>query len=202
MLLFQNIRRKTRTGFALALLLLCLVLNNIISQEHFESIEKAATSIYEDRLLASGYIFEIREHLYAARTSSQEGLQRHEDAFRRRQASIASVVGRYEQTLLTRQEQSALQALKTNLDNYFVASPAGAGQHFTAALGNLGTLLQIQQREGNHLKRDMVHTAQLSTLSSYAALCLLIAVAALTVAFIRQSRHILQPDIPGNPSLN
>lgn len=197
--LFQQLRYKTKIGLLLAALLVCLLLNNIVNQSNYEHIEKAATSIYEDRLLPSTYIFELREYVYRQRDLAQTGgeIAASEKDCR---TAIAALLRKYEQTVLTRQESSHLRSLKSNMA-LFLASPQQE-RYFDNTLENLNDLLRIQSSEGRHLKADMINIARGSAFLSYIEVALLIIVGAITLSLIGFSKNVFQQRIPSNPSLN
>lgn len=189
-----------RLPLALSIILLFLVLINIVNQRNFEDIEKAATSIYEDRLLPAMYIFEIREHLYNARIEQKEDLP----VAGKYRAAITMLVDKYEHTVLTRQESIDFSSLKRNLNQLFQYSVHSKDfeMYLEGALNDLNALLHIQSGEGNHLKKDMISNLQHSTFLSYIDICLLITVAALIVSLLSSSRKMFFQKMPEDPSLN
>ncbi|WP_118951898.1 MCP four helix bundle domain-containing protein [Taibaiella helva] len=197
--LLQQLRYKTRVGLLLAALLVCLLLNNIVNQSNYGHIEKAATSIYEDRLLPSTYIFELREYVYKQREQVR-ATDGHTNTASQYNAAIAMLMSKYEQTVLTKQESTHLHSLKSNM-KLFLASPQQE-QYFRNTLKNLNELLQIQSREGRDLKADMVSIARGSTFLSYIEAGLLIIIGAITLSLIGFSKNRFQQRIPSNPSLN
>lgn len=196
----QKINNNIKLPLALSIILLFLVLINIANQRNFEDIEKAATSIYEDRLLPSMYIFEIREYLYKGRITQKENVPLAEEY----RTAVMQVVDRYEHTVLTKQESVDLSSLKANLHQLF-RYPVHSEDFelfLENTLSDLNALLQIQSGEGHHLKKDMISNLQHSTVLSYIDICLLITVAALIVSLLSSSRKIFFRQIPKNSSLN
>ncbi|WP_118975146.1 MCP four helix bundle domain-containing protein [Taibaiella koreensis] len=199
--LFQQLRYKTRIGLLLAALLICLLLNNIINQSNFEHIEKAATSIYEDRLLPSTYIFELREYVYKRRQLTQTAdYSEGSNIAMKCSEAITALIDKYEHTVLTPEESIHLRSLKSNI-TLFINAPKEE-QHFGNTLENLNDLLRIQSREGRYLKADMVSKVRGSTFLSYVEVCLLIIIGAITLSLIGFSKNIFSQKMPPDPSLN
>lgn len=198
--MLRKINNSIRLPLVLSIILLFLILINIANQRNFEDIEKAATSIYEDRLLPSMYIFEIREHLYNARIEQKED-QPLADKYR---TAIAELVDKYERTVLTAQESVDFSSLKTNLHHLFQfpVHSQDFDKYLQKTLSNLNALLHIQSGEGHHLKKDMISNLQHSTFLSYIDICLLITIAALIVSLLNSSRKMFFQKMPDNPSLN
>src|SRR5690606_5486335 len=194
------INNSIKLPFALSIILLFLVLINIANQRNFEDIEKAANSIYEDRLLPAMYIFEIREHLYKARIEQKENLPLAENY----RSAIMELVYKYEHTVLTQQESIDFSSLKANLRLLLQQPVRSSG--FEAAMErtihDLNALLQIQSGEGHHLNKDMISNFQHSTFLSYIDICLLITVAALIVSLLGSSRKMFFQKMSDKPSLN
>lgn len=200
---FQNLPYKIKVGLLLAILLGCLLLNNIINRKSFGNIEKAAISIYEDRLLPSTYIFEIREYLYKEKSPAQAGNKANMQVAHKYKADITRLLDKYEHTVLTKQEKNDLVSLKSNLHHYYSlpGSAVEKDKYFAQTLESLNSLLRIQSDEGNHLKTQMTSIVYNSTLLSYLEVALLIVIGVVTLSFIGFSKHAFQT-IPQNSFLN
>ncbi len=204
--LLQQFRYKTKVGIWLAVLLCCLLLNNILNQAHFGNMEKAAIAIYEDRLLPSTYIFEIREYLYKERMLQQSGLNDKERQQRsgQYQAAIMALLDKYEHTTLTRQERVDWQVFKSNLDGFLAQANTATDQnaYFEKTVKSLGNLLRIQSGEGKHLKTNMTDIVRVSTLTSYIEAGLLVVIGCITLSLIGFSKNVFNQKALRNPSLN
>lgn len=202
MKMLQSLRYKTRVGMLLAVLLGCLLVNNIVGQESFDSIQQDARSIYEDRLMPSTFIFDLREHLYKEREyvnnaaqgpATLAGLNAH-------RAAIDELVRRYEKTALTTEERQEWLRFKSQL----AQMQAGAANEtaFKDALLSLTHLNAIQAGEAKSLESRMMAAASASALRSYLEMGLLIAIGAVTLSLIGYSRNVFQKTVSHRPSLN
>lgn len=203
---FQKFRYKTRVGLLLTLLLLVLVLNNIAGRENLNQIEKTAQSIYEDRLMPSTYIFELREHLdgeHALLASARrDAMGQREQRLHR--AAITELVSRYEKTVLTAEERTEWNTFKRHLSG-FQSGREGRhafDQHFQQALKSLNHLNVIQAGVGRQLNADMSAIAGTSTLMSYLETALIIIIGGLTLSLIGFSKSIFVQSSPRCASLN
>lgn len=204
--LLQQFRYKTKMGIWLAVLLCCLLLNNILNQARFGSMEKAAIAIYEDRLLPSTYIFEIREYLYKERALVQSGLNDKDRQQRSSQYRIAimALLDKYEHTTLTQQEMIDWQIFKSNLNGFLTHPNTAPDQnaYFEKTVKSLSNLLLIQSGEGKHLKTNMTDIVRVSTLTSYVEAGLLIIIGCITLSLIGFSKNVFNQKALRNPSLN
>lgn len=64
MQILYSIRQKTTTALLLAIILGLVMWNNIDQNEQFKKMADALTSLYEDRLIAESYIYDISENLH------------------------------------------------------------------------------------------------------------------------------------------
>ena len=201
----SSLSQKTRLGAGLAVLIIFLLLNNIINQQNFKDIERSAMSIYEDRLLPSQYIFEIREYVFKGqllqKSTDSDGKDKKMAAY---QSAVTVLIEKYEQTLLTTKEKVDFTSLKSNLYQFFVKHDDASVQQasFENILEDLNSLLYIQSGEGHHLKTSMVSIVHHSILRSYLELCLLVAIGAFTLAIVGFSNRFLKAEFYQHPSLN
>jgi hypothetical protein len=197
----QSLQYKTRIGLLLAALLACLLVNNILGQSSFESIQKDAQSIYEDRLMPSTFIFDLQEHLYQEQTLLQSGMAGSTAAVQQHRAAVNGLVGRYEKTVLTKEERREWLKFKGHLMRMQEgpASEAELGQ----AMRCLTHLNAIQAGVAKDLETRMTAAANASTIRSYLEFALLIIVGAVTLSLIGYSRNVFQkPVTQHRPSLN
>jgi len=201
----SSLTQKTRFGLGLAILIICLLLNNIINQQNFKDIERSAMSIYEDRLLPSQYIFEIREYIFKGQLlQAAPDSDEKDKKIAAYQAAVMVLVEKYEQTLLTKKEKIDFTSLKSNLHHYFAKHDKASVQQasYENILEDLNSLLYIQSGEGNHLKTSMVSIAHHSILRSYLELCLLMGISAFALAVAGFSNRFLKAEFYQRPSLN
>src|SRR5688500_4210979 len=104
----QKLRYKTRIGLLLCALLVGLLLNNMAGRESMLQIERTAQAIYEDRLMPSTFLFELREHLQQE-LALYESPRQDADVLvqqKKHQLAIAALIARYEKTELTAEERT------------------------------------------------------------------------------------------------
>ncbi len=198
----QSLRYKTRIGLLLALLLGCLLVNNIVGQESLDAIQRDARSIYEDRLMPSTFIFELREHLYQEHTllARTDGGPAIAGQLRQHRDAVDQLIGKYEKTVLTPDERREWQSFKAQLA--LLHGDAANEPAFDQALLSLTRLNAIQAGVAKSLESRMTAAAGASTLRSYFEIGLLITIGAVTLSLIGYSRNVFQKTISHHPSLN
>ena len=201
-----KLQYKTRIGALLGTLLVLLLLNNIAGQQSFTLMQKDATSIYEDRLMPSTYLFDIREALYQERIVLSSGAApvAIEDMLRKQQANIATLIGRYEKTMLTAEERKEWSFLKGHIQAFHKSPPFTPEQsnQFESALQGLNNLKAIQAGEGAHLQKDLMRISANSSLRATLELVLLIVIGIITLSLIGFSKGVFEKTVSHRPSLN
>jgi hypothetical protein len=169
-------------------------------------MQKDATSIYEDRLMPSTFLFDIREALYQERLILSSGAMPAAIAkqLAAHRSSIAGLVGRYEKTVLTPEEQKKWETLKMNLHAFHSANaltPESRFQ-FEEAVSNINKLKAIQAGEGAYLQKELSRIGSASSLRAYLEIVLLIVIGVITLSLIGFSRNVFEQTITHRPSLN
>ena len=59
-----NFRQKFNLALALLAVFFLILATNLVDRRHFETAQEALTSVYEDRVVAQHYIFEISTIVY------------------------------------------------------------------------------------------------------------------------------------------
>lgn len=201
-----KLRYKTRIGILLGSLLALLLLNNIAGQESFARMQRDATSIYEDRLMPSTFLFDIREALYQEKMllssgSAPEAIEASLNVYRSR---INVLIDQYEQTVLTPEEKKEWTALKTTLGAFHSATmqtPVSDVQ-FDQAIQALNKLKVIQAGEGALLQKDLSRISMASSFRGYAEMALLIVIGVITLSLIGYSKNVFEKTVSHRPSLN
>lgn len=110
------IDQKFKAAIAMLIVFLIVMATNLIDTQHFSTIQKSYTSVYEDRLLAENYLFQISRYLHERNLSL--ALEKHDaimvsdtlDYF------VNDVILKYELTKLTLEERQYFESLKIGLE--------------------------------------------------------------------------------------
>jgi hypothetical protein len=202
----QKLRYKTRIGILLGALLALLLLNNIAGQESFAKMQREATSMYQDRLMPSTFLFEIREILYQERIamSSTAHPEAMDGSLNIHRAKISELLGRFEKTVLTSEEKKEWLELKKNLSEFHSSNTwtLASGTQFEEAINGLNRLVEIQAGEGANLQKELSRISMASTFRGYAELALLIIIGGITLSLIGFSKEVFEKVVSHRPSLN
>ena len=196
----KQLRYKMRIGLLLGGLLLLLILNSIASRESFDAIDRDAHAFYVDRLMPATFIYELKEHLDAEQRLlatgplDPQGLR--EQAGHR--AGMSALIGKYEQTKLTREERREWEQFRRRLDHY----QSGVYSDYEGLVASLNHLSLIQAHEGRNLQASMSAIARDSALRSYLEIALIIAIGCVTLSLIGYSRNMFEKGPTHRPSLN
>ncbi|QNA45413.1 MCP four helix bundle domain-containing protein [Lacibacter sediminis] len=190
---FISIREKRVAAAVLFVVLVAIGLNQLLYEKEYAQLDKNMSSLYKDRLMPAGYLFEISDHLYqkkilhmdeavAAKDLVQQ-LKKHDDA-------IATLIKAYETTYLTKDEQQHWNYLLTSLEAYRrsemnrisqVNSSASydlqLDKNFQRAQAALGQLNALQAKEGSLLQRNSKAIIDDTVIQSYLQISMLIVLA-------------------------
>ncbi|MBR10743.1 MAG: hypothetical protein CMP48_24045 [Rickettsiales bacterium] len=107
---------KLKSIVALVVVFLLVLATNLMDKQHFEVVERALTTVYEDRLLVKDYLFKISRQLQ----KKQEALHLAElveiqQTNNLSNTAIDSLIGKFAATAMVAQEESYFQRLKRGL---------------------------------------------------------------------------------------
>lgn len=188
---FISIREKRVAAAVLFVVLIAVGLNQLLYEKDYRELDKNMSSMYKDRLMPAGYLFEINDHLYqkkilhmdetvaAAQLNVQ--LRKHDEA-------IARLIDAYEKTYLTKDEQqywkqllASLAAYKTAATNYSANSSTTSAdlldKHFLAAQTSLTELNNLQAKEGGLLQNSSKTIIGVTVIQSYLQIAMLLVIA-------------------------
>lgn len=196
---FISTREKRVAAAVLFVVLVAIGLNQLWYEKEYAQLDKNMSSLYKDRLMPAGYLFEISDHLYQKKilhmdqaTGAEElslQLSKHDDA-------IATLITAYEKTYLTRDEQQTWNDLLTSLEAYKTSEMNALAkaslsvsndvldlnfQHAQAALAQLNTL---QAKEGNLLQTNSKAIISDTVIQSYLQIAMLIVLAVIGVVLL------------------
>lgn len=119
-----SLKQKTKIAILLFMIMVCTIMIRLLEDRSIKNMEKAFTSLYNDRLIPATDIFYISEKLYAKRIlletfvySDKNKLSPQElnDQLKRYDKEIDTLLVKYEKTYLVKNEKNHLTELKVKL---------------------------------------------------------------------------------------
>lgn len=185
-----QVKDKVKAAVVLAIIMCVILLTNFSERRGFANLGRSISSIYEDRLLPSTYIFGITDHLYQKRLLHSQYLHGENAgaalAIQQHNAAIKELETNYETTYLTPEEIAQWGNFKTHITRYnqyeagsltgSITQPANAllVQEFNSSLQALNALSRIQVGEGSSLRKSSVAIIGSNTILSDLQITLLI----------------------------
>lgn len=170
----MGLLNKIKWVLGILIIFVLILATNLIDRNNFLRIKNSVDTIYKDRLVASDIIFEllksVQEKEIAAVTSdSVFFLERNEQV----NNHINSLIARFDQTKLTRDEGKVFDDFKNNLKKLSASEKAFISAQKTAIITNLSNvkenlsdLSKIQLNEGgkiNSVNKQAVDSMELYT---------------------------------------
>lgn len=156
--------RNLRWAAGLALGFVLILATNLIDRRNFQRVGDSVATMYEDRVVAAGLVYDMGVLLTAKRVAvAGEEASYFSGPYLKDRAAMEALVDRFAHTRLTVEEEGAFRRLKVNLgtleavedgfakDPGAVASPEGQQQFRGAAEAvskDLQALSRIQTGEG------------------------------------------------------
>jgi len=185
-----QIKYKVRAAAALATIILIILAGNLLIREKFSSIDRSMTSMMDDRLKASAYIYSISNHLYQKRLMMESG-QPAANEIRKHDHSVSVLIQDYEKTYLTKEERRHWQSFKAHLYDYaqFAATSGETkqSQSFERLMSELNALSSIQLAEGQGLQKNTHSIVSSTLLISTLEISLLIVLGLFTLVLLSTS---------------
>lgn len=188
-----HVKDKIKAAGVLAIIMVVILFSNISDRKSFSALGNSVTSIYQDRLMPSSYIFEITDRLYKKRLLQEHAthynaapLTNTGQAYDR---EIATLIKEYEATVLTKQEKQKWIQFKNSLYQYNTLSAntgftTQATQSFDQTIQYLGALNKIQVGEGNSLRKSSQTIIDGSSILSYLEIVSLIVLGIFTLILL------------------
>lgn len=185
------------TAAALLFTVLCLVmLTNLQEQRMITNINKAVTSIYEDRVVVGNYILSLSNHIEDILTllnSNQSSTS--SQAIEKQLKQIDSINILYDKTILTEIEQKNFTAFKILCEDI---KRYNNNQDVSKALEStkqadyiLETLSSIQVEEGKSKLDEVLNMTNTGNILSYIEIVILIIIAVLIQILVLSSKTLL-----------
>ena len=112
----DSITLKIKTAIALVLVLLIVLGINMMYTKHFSELQESYTSVYEDRLLAEHYLFQISSLLHDKKQLVDQSKELNTADYHALDDAIHEVLQKYALTKLTGQEALHFTSMKAHLE--------------------------------------------------------------------------------------
>jgi len=210
-----GIRQKATASVLLAVVLGLVMWNNLVERNQIRRLDKSFSSMYEDRLLAESYLFQLYDELQQKSELFQSSLQRSHQAmqgfdFAQHQHRLNNIIDKYEKTHLTTEEAKKYQRFKAILANMsaidaqVMAQTEKHGQihanlietseaSTAKAFAVLTELSEIQTSEGQVLRSQSKRIMLGNLSSSYFEMAILVIIALLIQALVLSSKTLQLP---------
>lgn len=205
-----RIQQKLQVAFLLALVLAGVFIKNTIERNNVSELGDSFSSVYEDRLLVEGYIYQLADRLYQKKIildhcaeSKDPGAVRAEIA--KHNKAINMLVANYEKTKLTAAEEISFQSLKSALtemekleaeylkpDTETLHQTSLANQ-FLNASSSLNQLSNIQLAEGKSLTDQSKKIVAGSSILTQFELGMILIIGLIIQALVLASNSITPP---------
>lgn len=185
------------TAAALLFTVLCLVmLTNLQEQRMVSNINKAVTSLYEDRVVVGNYILSLSNHIEDILTLlSNNQTNSSSQAIEIQINKINRINILYDKTILTKTEQQNFSEFKILCEEIKLYNNQ---QNISQALEStkkadhiLETLSSIQVEEGKSKLDEVLNMTSTSNILSYIELVVLIIIAVLIQILVLSSKTLL-----------
>lgn len=215
-----GIRQKAAASVLLALVLGLVMLNNLVERNQIRRLDKSFSSMYEDRLLAESYLFQLYDQLQQKNELFQASLLgKHPDAkqfdFDQYQQKLKAILEKFEKTRLTKAEADKYQRFKNILVDLSaidaqVAAQTGPHGEIQASLiekseartikafAVLAELSEIQTSEGQVLRSQSKRIMLGNLSASYFEMAILVIIALLIQALVLSTKTLQLPTTQGS----
>lgn len=200
----RPVEKRTIVMVLLAILVLALI-NNFVSRRQYDDLTKNISSIYQDRLIPAGYIFQLNGLLYQKqlllKTMPAEAVSAQ---LSRHNSEISHIVGAYEATYLTKEEKQQWESFRRHLKDYNDAEamhgssvePVHMGNlqsSFDKALQCLKQLNATQTSEGMRLQNDSKSIINSTIMQAYLEVSFLFILGIIGLMLLTASEKTIYP---------
>ena len=216
-----SIEQKMKAAMTLTVIFVFLFIKNVSDKRHFNELGDSFSAVYEDRLLAESYIYEMSNHLSRKKLlvddcNTKDELNQIKDKMDAHNNAIHSLISSYEKTKLTPTEEvlfkdfkkkiaDGLTLEKKHIHQSDITLPENSRQildeAFYGVLNTLNHLSNIQISEGAKLNKTSQKIVLGSASDTHFELTLLIVLGTIILTLIFTSNSTM-PKTPQNPSLN
>ena len=202
------IKRKITAALVLLVVMLIVLLTNLSERKNATTINTAVASMYKDRLLVEGYIFDYARALHKVEEiiESPTPPESKYNAAREQFTEIANLSALYEKTTLTPDEKVHFAAFQKQAaileDKLKAARIAEADEANHKANEELFALSEIQIREGKAAMDKVTSASSFSGVVSEIELVVLIVLAIIIQILVLTSKGLNTIVMPKKPSMN
>lgn len=210
-----SLKQKTKIAILLFLIMACTILIRLLEDRSIKNMEKAFTSLYNDRLVPATDLFYISEKLYAKRFLLETFVYSDQNKLSAQQLNaklktydkhIDTLLAKYEQTFLVKNEKNHLTELKAKLlENKIIEKnmllnansldktalrrlyDSNAEKSFLDISNSLSQLTKVQTVVGEQLKEESQKIVRGTNLYSTLQLLIAIVIGALIVSILAAS---------------
>lgn len=200
---------KRNESLVLTSVILLIVMIGYINKKHISGLKDSISTIYEDRLVAKDYIFDLSQNINAKKVSLsvehgfiQEGLDENQ--------AIDELIQDFEQTRLTEEETTLLVKLKEDIrlsiefENQILHNPTLPSRdlainslffQYDLILSDLKALSDIQMQEGKKLLEGSSEALVFNGMASHLEIGLLVVVAMIFLMVITSPKVLIDKDL-------
>ena len=157
-----TVSNRIKIGFAFAIVFLLVLATNRLDKRRFDRINESLTSIYEDRLVAKGHLYQLSSVFHKKEKALLSDSQNAKDVMA--QSNIDQLILDYNATKLTneekavfnkfRQDYEALRVIEnTSSDIDSASNKSKMKMHLNRIQEDLDNLAKIQISEGESLTK-------------------------------------------------
>ncbi len=184
-------------------LVVAIMLNNFSNWRNYTNLSKNFSSIYKDRIMPSGYIYQLHDHLYQKKLLLQQpGIPQSEKAaaIAAHNKDVSAIIKAYENTYLTPAEENYWRHFKNSLLQYNITEAgylvnadsnhydqATLQQHFIHSQEALKKLSNLQATEADLLGKSSHYIINSSRIQTYLELVLLMILVIAGIIIINRS---------------
>jgi hypothetical protein len=212
-----TLRNKLKMALLLFVVFAGLLIRNFVVKYHISELGTSFNSVYKDRLVVEGYIYELSNCLHAKtlmldKTYSAGQSPAVSERIRRQNKELSRLIAAYEQTRLTQQEAQVLVVLKQrlqtlgNLEQYYLNHlkygysvnevKTELSAVITSASGNLQELSAIQLAVGKDMNDNSQKILSESAVFSQFGIVMLIVIGLIIQMLIFRSNEGNRTSVP------
>ncbi len=202
-----SIKNKVLASVVLLALCLLVLLSNYLDRIHTESIKNAMSTMYEDRLIAEGYILKMTGNIYQIREVLHSDLNyvSKTDVVNKLIDAFKNTYEAYSKTKLTVSEN----AISIELVNYFEKFEQtysqinhGPSNYTEKALVSLNKLSTVQLEESKLIMKNVESEYANIKASSQLAYAIVIIILLVLQALVFSAKTLIPVNKPRDPTLN
>lgn len=209
-------KEKRKLVLLLLVILTFALLNNFFSRRYYDRLDRNMSSIYEDRLMPTSYLFRLSDHLYQKKLLLQDilGNVSIAAALDSHNQAINGIIEAYAKTYLTEKEEEYWNGFITSLERYNEAEAVRLGQtgstvisralsvNFLEALSVLNKLNELQTVEGLKLQDDSKSLIHSTKMGAYLEVSLLFILGIVALWMLTTYERVVYPVSMGGSLLN